>query len=63
MINDDVDDGADGRKEIPGQENQREACFRGRNNGGVKTALKRRSRHYGSPSTKREVKKCVAIVK
>ena len=50
-------------RKIPGQEDQREAYFRGRNNGGVKTALKRRSRNCGSLSMKREVKKCVAIVK
>ena len=50
-------------RKIPGQEEQRKACFIGKNNGGIKTALKRGSRHCGAISMRREAKKCVAIVR
>ena len=33
-------------RKIPGQEEQRKACFIGKNNGGIKTALKRGSHHW-----------------
>ena len=53
---------ADERK-FAGKEGQREVCSRGKNNGGVKTALETKGRHYCRPSTSGEVKGCVVIVR
>ena len=50
-------------KKFAGKEGQREACSRGKNKGGVKTALEMKGRHYCRPSMSGEVNRCVVFLR